>query len=311
MDAKTILKMTVKTLKNHFIDALKDLYPQTEIESFFLRLLEFRLHLKRIDLALNANRNILDKEVAFFKEALLRLKNQEPLQYIIGSTEFFGLPFKVDKSVLIPRPETEELVSWILDAIKNNVLLSEVEGETEASLKNPKLKPLKILDIGTGSGCIAIALAKHLPQAEVWALDVSKKALKIAQQNADLNQVTIHFIEADILNSTTLTTKFDCIVSNPPYVKQNEISLMKPNVLNHEPHLALFVSDHNPLLFYDKIADFSKTNLNTNGTLFFEINQYLGMELNALLKRKGFANIELRQDLFKVDRMVKATINQF
>lgn len=286
--------MTIQNLKKHFTEDLQDLYPQTEIESFFLMLIEFRLHLKRIDLALNPNQNILDNDVTFFMLALERLKNQEPLQYILGSTEFFGLPLKVDKSVLIPRPETEELVSLILETAKN---------------QEPTANSYKILDIGTGSGCIAISLAKNLPHAEVWALDISKDALNIAKQNADLNQVNIRFIEANILNLETLTTKFDIIVSNPPYVKKNEKSLMKPNVLNHEPHLALFVSDDNPLIFYDKIADFAKTNLQLNGTLFFEINQYLGEELCALLKQKGFANIKLRQDLFEVDRMVKVNIN--
>lgn len=287
--------MTIQNLKKYFTEELQDLYPQTEIDSFLSILVAFKLYLKRIDLALNPNQNISDKDVEFFKEALERLRNQEPIQYILGNTEFFGLLFKVDKSVLIPRPETEELVSLILKTAKS---------------QKPIADGYKILDLGTGSGCIAIALARHLPKAEVWALDISKEALNIAQQNADLNEVAINFVEADILNLKTLHTKFDIIVSNPPYVKQNEKSLMKPNVLNYEPHLALFVSDDNSLIFYDKIATFAKTNLKPNGTLFFEINQYLGNELTQLLKQKGFINIELRQDLYEVDRIVSACIKK-
>ncbi len=287
--------MTIQNLKKYFTEELQDLYPQTEIDSFLSILVAFKLYLKRIDLALNPNQNISDKDVEFFREALERLRNQEPIQYILGNTEFFGLLFKVDKSVLIPRPETEELVSLILKTAKS---------------QKPIADGYKILDLGTGSGCIAIALARHLPKAEVWALDISKEALNIAQQNADLNEVAINFVEADILNLKTLHTKFDIIVSNPPYVKQNEKSLMKPNVLNYEPHLALFVSDDNSLIFYDKIATFAKTNLKPNGTLFFEINQYLGNELTQLLKQKGFINIELRQDLYEVDRIVSACIKK-
>jgi len=352
--------MTVRHLKLHFIEQLKNLYPETEIFSFFYRLCGYKLSLNRIDLALNPNKNITTKDKSFFTETINRLKNYEPLQYIIGTTEFYGLPFKVDKNVLIPRPETEELISWILDDFQNisksnvnlsNIILSEVEGKVKGIAKSqqPKANNYKILDIGTGSGCIAIALAKNLPKAEVWALDISKKAIKIAQQNADLNNVKINFIEADILNLAAITKKetviahkvkqsltnkkiasvaklprkdkhnvtssavkkypplnFDIIVSNPPYVKNDEKPLIKPNVLKHEPHLALFVKDDNPLIFYDKIADFSTKYLTQNGLLFFEINQYLGKDLVSLLKQKSFTNIEIKQDLFEVDRMVKA-----
>ena len=283
--------MMLQDLKSNFKKALVGLYPDTEIEVFFYRLTEHKLGLKRIDLALNQLLTCDDFTNLFFEDALTRLKNYEPIQYILGATEFYSLPFKVDRNVLIPRPETEELVDWILETTKNQKQIA---------------KTIKILDIGTGSGCIAVALAKNLPQAEVWALDISKNALNIARQNADLNEVSIRFIEANILTLETLSTKFDVILSNPPYVKQAEKLLMKPNVLNHEPHLALFVNNENPLIFYDKIADFAKTNLSSDGTLFFEINQYFGAELSALLKQKGFTNIELKQDLFKVDRMVKA-----
>lgn len=337
--------MLLHKLKSDFQTQLADQYPKEEITSFFNRLCEFKLDLKRVDIALNLNKNIDSNDVLFFKDTINRLKLFEPIQYIIGSTEFYGLPFRVDKNVLIPRPETEELVNWIIkegrgQKAKDNVILSAVEGN-KSQIPNHKLQchperslrtqTLNILDIGTGSGCIAIALAKNLPQTKVWALDVSKKALNVAKQNAQLNNLTIHFIKADILNPNVVASvtkqshtdkeittvaslprkaiKFDIIVSNPPYVKQNEKVLMQANVLKHEPHLALFVENNKPLIFYDKIADFASKNLNKNGLLFFEINQSLGKDVCTLLKTKGFKNIELKQDMFGVDRMVRAVNN--
>jgi len=306
--------MTINQLKSDFSTLLKEFFPKTEILSFFYRLCEYKLGLNRTDLALNPNKDITPKQKTYFLSAIKRLKNKEPIQYITGTTEFYGLTFKVNKHVLIPRPETEELVDWVLkEAVKP--------------------QNINILDIGTGSGCIAIALAKNLPSAQIWVLDISKQALKIAQQNAKLNKVNINFIETDILkqkeilhfvqNDNSIKTEsrkmrgdeeilpqyFDIIVSNPPYVKQSEKALMQPNVLEHEPHLALFVENNNPLIFYDKIADFASENLRNNGKLFFEINQSLGAEVCNFLKEKGFKNIELKQDLFGVDRMVRALFN--
>ena len=168
---------------------------------------------------------------------------------------------------------------------------------------------LKILDIGTGSGCIAIALAKELPESDIWALDISDNALKIAKENAILNNVNIQFLNKDILKTRKLPLKFDIIVSNPPYVKQHEISKMRNNILLNEPHLALFVEDHKPFIFYDKIANLALNNLHKNGLLFFEINQAFGKEMIQLLKIKGYKNIELRKDIFGNDRMVKANLN--
>ncbi len=280
--------MTITSLKNIFKIHLKDLYPITEIESFFFQLIEFKIGLKRIDLALNPNQELTPDDEIYFSDSLVQLRKEIPLQYIIGKTEFYGLPFKVDKNVLIPRPETEELVSWIIEDVKKNS------------------DKIKILDIGTGSGCIAISLAKNIPNAEIWALDTSKKALKIAQENAILNNIEIKFINEDILQLDELTTQFNSIVSNPPYVRDLEKKEIKNNVLDNEPHLALFVKDSNPLLFYDKITDFAKKNLMPNGNLYFEINQYLGKETMDLLEKKELKNIELRKDIFNNDRMIKA-----
>lgn len=285
--------MTLKELKQHYLTTLTSIFPNEEIESFYFLLVEHLLKLKRIDIALNPHKELTGIEKRFLLFGLEKLQQEIPIQYIIGTTEFFGLPFKVDENVLIPRPETEELVDWILKETKD---------------KRQKTKDLNIIDIGTGSGCIAIALAKNLPVAKVVALDISQEALNIAKENSVLNKVDVVFIQQDILTSNQFNQKFDIIVSNPPYVRELEKEEINNNVLNNEPHLALFVNDNNPLLFYDKIADFAKENLNLNGQLFFEINQYLGKETILLLKNKGFRNIELKKDIFNNDRMIRARV---
>lgn len=284
--------MLIQEFKLHFFSELSYLYPETEIQSFFTILVEYKLHLSRIQLALEHNFELDNDDFDFLKNALLKLKNQIPVQYIVGETAFYGLMFKVDKNVLIPRPETEELVEWILQNLP-------------AGRQVQKNEFLKILDIGTGSGCIAISLAKNLLNAEVSAIDISSEALNVAKNNAIMNQVKVDFKLADILKIEKLATNFDIIVSNPPYVRELEKSQMQQNVLSNEPHIALFVKDENPLLFYDKIAELAKKHLTENGVLYFEINQYLGVETVELLKSKGFKNIELKKDIYGVDRMVK------
>ena len=223
------------------------------------------------------------------------LKHQRPIQYIIGQTEFYGLKFKVDHNVLIPRQETEELVALIIAYSKT---------------RKPNSEPLKILDIGTGSGCIAITLAKHIPNARVFALDISTDALSVARKNEELNTVTITYIEMDILNISSnpileAASEFDIIVSNPPYVRDLEKIEIQPNVLNHEPHLALFVKDDNPLIFYKAVIDFAINNLKQKGRLYFEINQYLGEETKALLESSNFEDVALIKDLNMNDRIIK------
>ncbi|HSQ47743.1 MAG TPA: peptide chain release factor N(5)-glutamine methyltransferase [Lutibacter sp.] len=277
--------MLIQEFKRHFFSELAYLYPETEIQSFFTILVEFKLHLSRIQLALEHNFELDNDDFEFLQNALLKLKNQIPIQYIVGETAFYGLMFKVDKNVLIPRPETEELVEWILKNHKNS-------------------NSLKILDVGTGSGCIAISLAKNLKNAAVSAIDISSEALNVAKNNAAMNLVKVDFIGTDILNLETLENDFDIIVSNPPYVRELEKSQMQQNVLSNEPHIALFVKNENPLLFYDKIAELAKKHLTENGVLYFEINQYLGPETVELLKSKGFKNIELKKDIYGVDRMM-------
>jgi len=218
--------MTLKLLKTYFINSLLNYYPETEIISFFYVLTQYILVLRRIDVSLSYNNKISKIDIEKFQDSIDKLKIYEPIQYIVGETEFYNLPFKVNNSVLIPRPETEGLVDWIINTHQTS-----------------NYKQLHILDIGTGSGCIVISLAKNLPNSKVFGLDVSKEALDIAKQNAKLNNLEVKFIEADILNCDFEFDdfEFDIIVSNPPYVRELEKEKMSANVLKYEPHLALFV----------------------------------------------------------------------
>ncbi|CAM1361979.1 Release factor glutamine methyltransferase [Tenacibaculum sediminilitoris] len=278
--------MQLKQYKSYFSEQLKSIYPQTEIDSFFYLLIEEYVNLKRIDITLRPDFEISSEKKTLLDTILVQLKKEEPVQYILGKTEFYGLPFEVNESTLIPRPETEELVEWILE-------------ETNINDK------LNILDIGTGTGCISISLKKHLPNATISAIDISKEALTVAKKNAILNNVDISFIQQDILTAEELNDKFDVIVSNPPYVCELEKAAIKKNVLDNEPHLALFVENDNPLVFYEKIAYLAKVHLKEKGMLFFEINQYLGKETVKMLKNKGFTQVKLQKDLFGNDRMIK------
>ena len=224
------------------------------------------------------------------EEIIGELKKYRPIQYILGETEFYGLKFKVDENVLIPRPETEELVEWII--------------------KEEKPQPsYQLLDIGTGSGCIAIALAKHLSGAKVFALDISDKALNVARQNAMMNQMEAYFFQYDILENEPFpfsSSGFDCIVSNPPYVALKEKAAMEKNVLDYEPHQALFVPDENPLLFYERIADFSRNHLKENGSLYFETNSLYGQAAAKMLENRNFRSVKLLKDISGNDRIIIA-----
>lgn len=278
--------MKINHFKSEFLNQLSKFYDKDENESFFFMILKNLKGLTRVDLAIHPDLEFSEKELEQIEFYLSELKNNKPIQYLIGKTEFYGLEFQVDENVLIPRPETEELVDWIIQ-------------------ENKSKKDFTILDIGTGSGAIAVSLAKKL-SAEVFAFDVSYDALAIAQKNSDHNQTFVHFIEFDILNDVWEGEKFDVIVSNPPYVRELEKKEMKANVLNHEPHLALFVPDEDPLIFYKKIADFALEHLSENGQLYFEINQYLGKETVEMLLEKGFKNVHLKKDIFGNDRMILA-----
>ncbi|MEO8238937.1 MAG: peptide chain release factor N(5)-glutamine methyltransferase [Flavobacterium sp.] len=284
--------MKIKQYRTQFIQELSPFYDAYESESFFYLILEDKHKLRQIDLALNHDLNFSEADIVIWSVFLDQLKKEVPVQYLLGKTNFYGLDFEVNENVLIPRPETEELVEWIIHENSNI----------------NKSKKLKILDIGTGSGCIAISLAKNLPNAEVSAIDVSKKALETAKRNAVNNNVEVTFILQDILELDELKYNFDIIVSNPPYVRNLEKEEIKKNVLEYEPHLALFVEDNDALVFYKKIASLAQKNLLENGQLYFEINQYLGKEMIDLLEKMNFENIELRKDIYDNDRMIKGSI---
>ena len=282
------MTMNLKDLKIYFITELSPVFELSEIDVLFYRLVEHQLSLSKIDVILKSDFEVKSENQLFFKSAIQELKEEKPIQYIIGSTDFYGLSFKVTEATLIPRPETEELVDWIMK---------------DHSDKNK----LSILDIGTGSGCIPICLAKNLPKGSISTLDVSEEAIKVAQENSKMNEAVVEFINDDILTYSSDSNKYDVIVSNPPYVRHLEKPEIKKNVLAYEPHLALFVEDSDPLIFYRKIAEFAIENLTNNGVLYFEINQYLGQETVNLVKSYGFTSVELRKDLSGNDRMLKAS----
>ena len=292
--------MTIKQYRAHFNKSIKHLYPTSEIDSFFFLILEEYIGFKRIDIVLKSDFYIDQKSLNLMQIATKQLEQEIPIQYIIGKTEFFGLPFNINKEVLIPRPETEELVEQVIKEV------SLIKTYKTASNEATNEKQITILDIGTGSGCIAISLKKQLPGSKISAIDVSDKALRVAKKNAALNKVNINFIHLDILKTNNLDKLYDVIVSNPPYVRELEKKEMKNNVLNNEPHLALFVDNKNPLLFYNKIAELAKKFLTKNGQLHLEINQYLGKETIKLLAEKGFKNIQLKKDIFGNDRIISA-----
>lgn len=279
--------MTINEYKKAFVSELSTLYETDEAAAFFQMALEQWLGLKRIDLALDIHRELPPETHQKFEAFKQRLLRSEPVQYLLGTAWFCGLPFKVNPSVLIPRPETEELVSWIVSNAAN-------------------YPGCRIADIGTGSGCIAISLAHLLPGANVSAIDISEPALATARENAAQNRVAVDFLQMDILSATALEP-CDIIVSNPPYVREKEKTEMRANVLDNEPHLALFVRDDDALLFYRAIAALAFNALSASGQLFFEINQYLGPETVSLVESIGFKNVELRRDIYGNHRMLRAT----
>lgn len=290
--------MNAKLYRTKFIESLEPIHGIDEAESFFYLILEEKHQMKRIDLALNTDFEFSAEAINVWENLVTELKKEIPIQYLLGNTEFYGLPFIVNENVLIPRPETEELVHWIITEEKK------IERFKDRRIEG--LQNLKILDIGTGSGCITISLAKNIPYGKVFAIDVSVEALKVAKMNAEQNKVEVTFLEKDILQTEDLLEQFDIIVSNPPYVRNLEKQEIKANVLENEPHLALFVDDFDALIFYRKIALLATKNLNNGGQLFFEINQYLGKEMVDLLNELGFEDVELRKDIYGNDRMTRA-----
>ncbi len=281
---------TIKSIQNLFKEELKSIYPQREIESITYILLEHILNYSKIEIQLNKYEKIEHFFLEKIFSALKELKKSVPIQYIIGETEFYDLTFKVNEFTLIPRQETEELVHLIIN-------------------ENKIVAP-HILDIGTGSGCIPIVLAHRIAGANVSSVDVSEEAIAVAKENAILNHVAIDFYPRNFLKWETYLweKKYDVIVSNPPYIKESEKEFMTENVLANEPHLALFVNDDDPLIFYRRIAEFAKEYLKKGGKLYFEINKALGQEMIELQESLGFSSVQLIQDLNGRDRMTSAEL---
>ncbi|MBC7615407.1 MAG: peptide chain release factor N(5)-glutamine methyltransferase [Pedobacter sp.] len=300
--------MNLKELGAKFSVALAPLYGKEEVNGIFLLVIEYYLKLNRSIYSLKKEYELTDNELKTFEFVLDQIITGKPIQYILGETVFYGLTFKVTEAVLIPRPETEELVEWVIERIESLKLKIE---NSESKTHNAYRQPINLLDIGTGSGCIAISLKKNLPKANVFAMDISTEALTIAKRNAVLNNVNVSFMEQDILlNSVSiLDTRYSILVSNPPYITQTEKAQMHENVLKNEPHLALFVSNEDPLIFYEAIADFALINLKENGLLFFEINEHHGEKTVKMLSGKGFNAIELRKDMQGKDRMICCSRN--
>ena len=274
--------MTLQDFKLKMISELSSIYEMDELNSIFNLLSEDYLKIPRSKILLADEIDLNESNQKLFLSALERLKNQEPIQYVLGKTNFMDLEFKVNSSVLIPRPETEELVRLILK--------EDLDGK-------------EILDIGTGSGCISISLAKNLLNAKVTALDISKDAIEVAKENARINNVDIEFINADIFEYKS-KKKYDIIVSNPPYVIKSEKLLMKQNVLKHEPDIALFVDNSEPLKYYESIINLSSDNLNSKGLIFFEINENYKHELNKLAQNYEYNIIEFKLDNNKKTRFL-------
>ena len=268
--------MKLASFKKEFLESITPLYNKDEARSLYYMLCEECLALSKSKLIIAEDMDLSVEKTNQLYNCLERLKKHEPIQYVLGNTKFCGLNFFVNESVLIPRPETEELV--------NIILKNELGNKT-------------VLDIGSGSGCIAISLAKHSVNTKVTALDVNKDAIELSQRNAKENNVNIEFINADILNYKS-DKKYDIIVSNPPYVLEEEKKHMSKNVLNYEPELALFVKNDDPLQFYKAILGFAKNSLNKNGEIYFEINEKYKYEIKELIDGYGYSNIECKLDVF-------------
>jgi release factor glutamine methyltransferase len=281
-----VIDNQLKTAKNYFSEQLKNLFTSTEINSMWKEIICLRLNWNHSDFILNTTFRLSESDLLFIRSYVHRLKNNEPFQYIHGTTIFFGLELICDKRALIPRPETEELVAWAVE-----------------------FGPYKtIVDLCTGSGCIALGLKSKFSESNVTGLDISSDALSLAIENSKLTNLVVEFNHADVLNinGDLLNRKWDCIISNPPYIPTNERESIAENVLNFEPEVALFVGNYNPIIFYEAIVKYAESNLSENGFLFFEIHPDFSAEISDLLKLKGFINIELRKDLQGKNRMIKA-----
>ena len=282
---------SVKSVNRYFKERLSELFSEREIRTIFQLCAEKRLNLSSSELLLSDSVRMSESDLLFFRSVVKRLLNNEPFQYIYGDTEFYGLQIKTDKRALIPRPETEELVDWIIKSHSENF----GNGFT------------KITDICSGSGCIALALKSKSLQTEIIGLDISEGALDLSRENAALNSLDVHFNQLDVLKEELPfeNNSLDIVVSNPPYVTESEKLGMQEHVLLYEPHIALFVANDSPFIFYEKIAQQAAEKLKKGGWLYFEINEKYGSEMVRLMKKTGYENIVLKEDLQRKSRMIR------
>ncbi len=287
----------LKDIVSFFKKELKSHYPENELKAISVIIFESCFNISRQDMAFYPGNRLNESQIVDLLKVIKRLKAYEPVQYITGYTDFLDLKIKVKPPVLIPRPETEELVLWVEQELKENSMATSA-----------------LLDIGTGSGCIALALKQRLPEIKAAGLDNSRESIVIAKENARYNKLEVAFIEKDILvmsvDDPLIEQHCDVWVSNPPYVRVSEKGRMNENVLRYEPHDALFVDDHQPLIFYDKISALAKKALTAGGMLFFEINEAMGQNIKKLLEKKGFTNIMIKKDIHDKERFVKAEKDQ-
>jgi release factor glutamine methyltransferase len=285
--------MTLDEARKRIITAIGSIYEQDEAKNIAELLMEHITNLPAIERIVKKHDLLREKEEKFLEQSIKRLQNHEPIQYITNEAWFAGMKFYVDKNVLIPRPETEELVEWVAKEVGS------------------QKSDIRILDVGTGSGCIAIALKNRMPHAEIWACDVSDEALNVARMNADSLHAAIDFVPLNFLSvdQRRQLPHVDVIVSNPPYVLQKEKTAMRKNVTEYEPFAALFVPDNDPLTFYEAIAEFGKEKLNTPGSIFVEIHEDLAKEVKNLFLGKYYNSVEVRRDLQEKERMVKAVLH--
>jgi release factor glutamine methyltransferase len=284
---------TVEAVKRYFRDRLKDQFSESEIRQMLKTAVCERLKLSSAEYLLSESLLLSESDLLYFRSIVKRLQANEPFQYIIGHSDFYGLTIKTDKRALIPRPETEELVRWIVD-------------------DHAGIKELKVMDLCTGSGCIALALKSELADSNIIGVDVSNDALYLAKENAVSLGLEVDWLELDLLDDQAYSvfevSSFDVWVSNPPYIPLADKSSMAENVLDHEPHLALFVEDHDPLVFYRVIAQQGKKYLKKGAGLYFEIHEDLADSVAQLLQSENYLSVEVRKDLQGKNRMVKAVV---
>lgn len=278
---------SVKSVSRYFRERLTGNFSEREIRKMFQLCAEKRLNLSPSELLLSDSVRMSESDLLYFRSIVKRLLNNEPFQYIYGETEFYGLRIKTDNRVLIPRPETEELVDWIIQSPHENLT--------------------KVVDICSGSGCIALALKSKLFHTEVSGLDISKDALDLSLENASLNNLNVRFSQLNVLDEELPfeNNSLDLVVSNPPYVTESEKLGMQEHVLSHEPHLALFVADDSPFIFYDRIAQRALKKLKKGGWLYFEINEKYGLGMVHLMEKNGYKNVDLKEDLQGKNRMIR------